>query len=194
MNIVNVGYDSANYYVIEQNGARMLIDVGWPGTLQKLLANLKRKSLSLGDLSCLLVTHYHPDHAGLVQELKDLGLKHLLLEEQIPAIAQLKNYMKPTSGYVEILVQGSILIKIAESRAWLNKIGVKGEIVHTPGHSFDSVSLVVDEGAAFTGDLLPTSLATEEQAEIIQASWNRLKSLDVHTIYPGHGPVRPIMV
>ena len=35
MNIVNVGYDSTNYYVLGLNATRLLIDVGWPGTLPK---------------------------------------------------------------------------------------------------------------------------------------------------------------
>lgn len=59
MNIVNVGYDATNYYVLEQNRARLLIDVGWPGTLPKLRATLKRKGLTLADLHGLFVTHYH---------------------------------------------------------------------------------------------------------------------------------------
>jgi glyoxylase-like metal-dependent hydrolase (beta-lactamase superfamily II) len=193
MNIVNVGYDSANYYVVEQNGTRLLIDVGWPGTLPELLASLKRKSISLGDLSYLCVTHYHPDHAGLVQELKDKGLKHIVLEQQLAAIPQLKNYMKPTSGYVDILVHDSIVLTAAQSRAWLKSIGLQGEMVNTPGHSHDSISIVLDEGIAFTGDLLPPALANEGQAELIQQSWNRLRHLNVRTIYPGHGPARPML-
>ena len=192
MNIINVGYDSTNYYVLEQNGVRLLVDVGWPGTLAKLQASLKHKSLSIGEISWLWVTHYHPDHAGLVQEFKDLGVKHLLLHEQLPAVTQLKNYMKPTSSYVEIRVQGSLVLATAESRTWLKKLGLAGEMIPTPGHSYDSISLVLDEGIAFTGDLLPPALATEEHAAEIKASWDRLGSLHARTIYPGHGPVRPI--
>ena len=87
MNIINVGYDSTNYYVLEQNGVRLLVDVGWPGTLAKLQASLKHKSLSIGEISWLWVTHYHPDHAGLVQELKAAGARLILLDRQRAAIA-----------------------------------------------------------------------------------------------------------
>ncbi len=55
-----------------------------------------------------------------------------------------------------------------------NELGVDGEIVPTSGHSDDSVSLVLDCGVAFTGDLTPLSLATEEQAPAIVESWRRL--------------------
>src|SRR5574341_1981075 len=149
MNIVNVGYDSTNYYVVEQNRKRLLIDVGWPGSLPKLRASLKRKGIALEDLGFLCVTHYHPDHAGLVQELKDQGVKHIVLEQQLPAIPRLKTYLKPDSGYVDIRIQDSLHLVTGESRAWLGSIGLSGEMVSTPGHSDDSISLVLDEGMAF---------------------------------------------
>ena len=68
--IINVGYASTNYYVLGSSTTRLLIDVGWPGTLPRLRANLRRTGIPLQDIGYLLVTHYHPDHAGLAQELK----------------------------------------------------------------------------------------------------------------------------
>lgn len=192
MNIVNVGYDSTNYYVVEQNGHRLLIDVGMPGTLPKLLAALKRKSLALADLHDVCVTHFHPDHAGILQELKNRGLRHIVLEEQLVGAAQLKTYVKPGSGYVDITLQDSLHLAAGQSRAWMESIGLHGEIVHTPGHSDDSVSIILDEGIAFTGDLTPPSMAGEDAAATIRRSWDLLRAHHVRTIYPGHGPARPM--
>ncbi len=188
MNIVNVGYDSTNYYVLEQNRIRLLIDVGWPGTLPKLRGSLKRLGLTLKDLHYLLITHYHPDHAGLVQEVKDAGVKHVIFEQQVAAVALLKSYMKPNSGYVEIRIHDSIRLTTMASRGWLASLDFAGEVVSTPGHSADSISLVLDEGLAFTGDLHPPDMGGPELAE----SWARLRSLQVRTVYPGHGPLRSI--
>jgi hypothetical protein len=42
--------------------------------------------------------------------------------------------------------------------------GVSGEIIYTPGHSDDSVTLILDEGMAFTGDL-PYPMATTREAQ-----------------------------
>ena len=84
MNILNVGYASTNYYLIGQNTTRLLIDVGWPGTLPKLLNIFKRKRVPLQDVKYLLVTHYHPDHAGLAQEVKSIGLQLVVVENQQP--------------------------------------------------------------------------------------------------------------
>jgi glyoxylase-like metal-dependent hydrolase (beta-lactamase superfamily II) len=85
MNIVNVGYDSTNYYLLGASTKRLLIDVGWPGTLPRLLAMLKRKGITFQEIGYLLITHYHPDHAGLAQEVKAKGARLIVLEQQLAA-------------------------------------------------------------------------------------------------------------
>jgi ribonuclease/clavin/mitogillin len=192
MNIVNVGYDSTNYYVLGANTQRLLIDVGWPGTLPRLLAMLKRKDIPLQDIGYLLITHYHPDHAGLAQEVKASGVRLIVLEQQIAAIPILKSYMKPVNPYVDITLHDSLQLTTGESRTFLKRIGIAGEIVWTPGHSDDSVTLVLDEGAAFTGDLPPPGFVAENASAIVQQSWDALRALHARMIYPGHGPVRPM--
>src|SRR5512135_817279 len=138
MNILNVGYDSANYYLLSDGARRLLIDVGWPGTLPKLLAALKRKGVALNEVSALLVTHYHPDHAGLAQELKDRGVQLVVLETQRAAIPELRRYIKPNYPYREISLNGNVDLTLAESRDWLRRVGISGEIISTPGHSAES--------------------------------------------------------
>lgn len=46
VDIVNVGYDSTNYFVLSsKTGESLLIDCGWPGTVGKLKAQVSRKGL-----------------------------------------------------------------------------------------------------------------------------------------------------
>ena len=189
LNIVNVGYDSTNYYVIETSKTKLLIDVGWPGTLPKLLHVLKRKGIPLSDITHLLVTHYHPDHAGLVQEVKQKGIKLIVLENQAAAIPALKQYIKPKYNYVDITLDDNIHVHTTESRLFLCRIGIDGEIIITPGHSDDSITLILDNGVAFTGDLPPAFIA-EDPAHPIQQSWEHIRTYNVDVIYPGHGPVQ----
>ncbi len=73
---------------------------------------------------------------------------------------------------------------LVESRALLKRLGIDGEIVATPGHSDDSVSLVLDSGEAFTGDLTHPSMADEAAT----ASWAKLRAMGAKAVYPGHGP------
>ena len=74
-------------------------------------------------------------------------------------------------------------------RTFLEAIGIRGEIISTPGHSDYSVTLILDEGAAFTGDLTPPILILEP-TDLAYRSWEMIRAKDVTTVYPGHGPAQ----
>ena len=190
--IVNVGYRSTNYWVVSAGASRVLIDLGYPGTLGIMRSNLDRMGVPLRELRYGLATRCHLDHAGLAQELKQLGVPLLVIDRQVAAIPLLKRHMKPQDRNVDITTHDNITISCARSRETLRAIGLHGEIVHTPGHSDDSVSLLLDDGAVFTGDLTPLSLAGDDPGGVITASWRRLLHLGAKTIYPGHGPIARI--
>lgn len=190
MNIVNVGYDSTNYYVVDIKNGKLLVDCGWPGTLPKLLAELKRKGIAFSEIKYLLVTHFHPDHAGLTEELKNLGVKLILLESQPAYIAPLTELFKTKKfPYVEIKQNDNLELKFDESRSFLAKLGIQGEIISTPGHSDDSVTLVLDEGFAFTGDLHPLFMVPDED-QVTRESWNKIYKHRITRIFPAHGSAR----
>lgn len=187
MNIVNVGYDSTNYYLLDPKGGKLLIDCGWPGTLPKLMAQLRRKGISISEIKYLLVTHFHPDHAGIAQELKNLGVKLVLLESQVSFIAPFAGVFKGKNlPYVEITQERNLTLKFEDSRKFLAGIGMIGEIIPTPGHSDDSVSLILDEGFAFIGDLHPLFMA-EEEDYVTRESWDRIYKHKITRIFPAHG-------
>jgi glyoxylase-like metal-dependent hydrolase (beta-lactamase superfamily II) len=119
-------------------------------------------------------------------------MRLIVTEEQVGAIAPMKQVMKATDRYTEIALDDNTVISCAGSRSFLAAIGFAGEIVHTPGHSDDSVSLVLDTGAAFTGDLTHPALVTEETADTVARSWQKLRDLGARTVYAGHGPVRAL--
>ena len=192
LTVVNAGYRSTNYWVVSAGAARLLVDLGYPGTMGIMRASLKRLGVALQDIRYGLATHYHIDHAGLAQELKQAGVPLLVLEMQVSAIPHMRRWTKPQDRYVEIALHDNVTIPQAESRRLLARIGIGGEIVATPGHSDDSVSLLLDDGSAFTGDLTPLAYAGPDDAAIVAASWRRLHDLGATRIYPGHGPVRPM--
>ncbi len=186
MNIINVGYASTNYYAIDIKNGKLLVDCGWPGTLPQFLKVLQRKDIPLNEMKYLLVTHFHPDHAGLVQELKNRGLKFILPDCQAPFVGSLADYFKGKPlPYVEIKQDDNITLKLEESRSFLTRLGLSGEILHTPGHSDDSVTLILDEGYAFTGDLHPALMNIDDTNT--RASWDKIGQFKISRILPGHG-------
>jgi endoribonuclease LACTB2 len=187
MNIINVGYQSTNYYLIDIKGGKLLVDCGWPGTLPQFSAELKRKGVSIQDIKYLLVTHFHPDHAGMTQELKNLGIKHILLDVQVEHVSQMTEFFKTKNyPYVQISTNDSINLNVGESRKFLAGIGLQGEIIHTQGHSDDSVTLILDEGFAFTGDLYPAFMLPDDDT-VSRASWDKIYQYKITRIFPGHG-------
>lgn len=190
--IVNVGYRSTNYWVVSAGTSRMLIDLGYPDTMGTMRARLRRMGIPLEEIRYGLATHYHIDHAGLAQEFKLSGVPLLVMETQVAAIPLMKRWTKPQDRYLDITLDDNVTISFDQSRSLLERIGIAGEIVPTPGHSDDSVSLLLDDGSAFTGDLTPLSMTGQVKAGTVAASWRLLRDRGASRIHPGHGPVRPI--
>jgi ribonuclease/clavin/mitogillin len=188
--IINVGYRSTNYWVVSSTRSRLLVDIGWPGMMGAMRASLRRMRVPFDEIRYALATHYHIDHAGLAQEFKNAGVALLVLESQIAAIPLMKNHTKPQDHFVDITLNDCVTISFADSRAILAKIGIAGQILATPGHSNDSVSLLLDDGSVFTGDLPPVALAQDVPA--VAQSWQLLREHGATRIFPGHGPTRPM--
>jgi glyoxylase-like metal-dependent hydrolase (beta-lactamase superfamily II) len=190
--IVNVGYRSTNFWVVSAGRSRLLVDLGWPGMFSTLAMHLDRMGIPIREITHGLATHYHMDHAGAAQDLKAQGMRLIVTPEQEPFIGKMKDFMKPTDRYTEITTFDNVRVACAESRAFLKSLGINGEILHTPGHSDDSVSLVLETGACFTGDLTHPMFATEETAGQVAASWQLLREHGATTVHAGHGPVRAL--
>ena len=185
--IVNVGYRSTNFWVVSAGRNRLLVDLGWPGKAAALFANLERMGVPLSEIRYGLATHYHIDHAGAAQDLKNKGVPLLVMQEQVDAIPLMKQFIKPADNHTEIRTHDNVVIPTGESREFLKRVGIEGEILHTPGHSDDSVTLVLDIGCAFTGDLTMESMVATEDPAVVARSWQLLRDRQVSTIYPGHG-------
>ena len=100
----------------------------------------------------------------------------------------MKQWTKPHDNYVEITPKGNLVIFFAQSRQLLADIGLTGEILPTPGHSDHCVSLLLDDGSVFTGDLPPEQFAFDNPVAL--ASWQQLRERGAARVYPAHGPIR----
>ena len=188
--IVNIGYRSTNYWVISAGRSRLLVDLGWPQTMGLMRASLRRMDVPLAEVRYAFATHYHIDHAGLAEEFKQAGVPLLVAETQLDGIRGLNQWAcaRPKEEFIAITQHGNVVVGIAESRGVLAGIGIAGELLSTPGHSPDSVSLLLDDGCAFTGDLGPP--LSDDPADLTLHSWRLLQERGMTRVHPGHGPVR----
>ncbi|MCI9419628.1 MAG: hypothetical protein HFG32_06405 [Eubacterium sp.] len=80
-------------------------------------------------------------------------------------------------NYKPIEMNNSTIIRCEESRNFLLNIGINGEIVVTPSHSEDSVSLIMNNGECFVGDLEPIEyIDGYEHNGNLQNDWDLIMS------------------
>jgi glyoxylase-like metal-dependent hydrolase (beta-lactamase superfamily II) len=93
--------------------------------------------------------------------------------------------------YVPIRQTDNLHLAFSESKDFLQAAGICGEILLTPGHTDDGISLLLRSGAAFTGDLMAEELLTAADDSSRQ-SWATLQAKGARLIYPGHGNPYPV--
>lgn len=185
MKILNVGYRSVNCYLIVTEKAKLLIDVGWPGGMAELKSSMAREGYAVKDVTHVLVTHYHIDHGAIAQEMKTKGAKLIVMENQKAHLNDQKRFIKPPQVYHEITTCDNLDLAFKDSSAFLKTLGIDGEIIPTPGHGPDHVTLVLAVGIAFTGDLPPENASPPDSDAY--RDWQRMHSMGVKRLYPAHG-------
>ncbi len=155
--ITKLKYGNTNTFFIRGSRANLLIDTDYAGTLYAFYKEIKRNSIRVKDITYILATHFHPDHIGIVSELTKQGAKLLLIDTQMEFVHFSDGIFKKDLRleYTPIDESKAEIIKCGESRSFLHNIGIDGEIISTPSHSQDSVSLILDNGTCIVGDLEP---------------------------------------
>jgi glyoxylase-like metal-dependent hydrolase (beta-lactamase superfamily II) len=78
----------------------------------------------------------------------------------------------------------------------LEGFGLNGKVFHTPGHTNGCVSLVLEDGRAFTGDLVTGKTVTNDKPSLgsfadslhdTYRSWIKILQSGAKIFYPAHG-------
>jgi glyoxylase-like metal-dependent hydrolase (beta-lactamase superfamily II) len=92
---VTIRCSGTNLYLIDCLKGKLLIDSGWPHCLPTLKAQVKTFELKLTDIRYVMMTHAHPDHAGLMQTLKRLcGAQLVIHKKQVPFLLELNAFFE----------------------------------------------------------------------------------------------------
>jgi glyoxylase-like metal-dependent hydrolase (beta-lactamase superfamily II) len=171
--------DGTNTWVLRAPGEErcVVVDPG-PGDEDHL-----RAVAASGRVQVVLLTHGHPDHSEGVRRLRELT--------GAPVRA-----VDPAHRYgPEGLAEGDVVAAA----------GVEVRVMATPGHTADSVSLVVsgpdadgrgEQGGVLTGDTIlgrGTTVVAHPDGRLRDylASLRRLRELGPLAVLPGHGPELP---
>ena len=182
-------YGNTNTYFIKGKDGSLLIDTDYADTLSGFFKAIKAADIPFRDISYVIATHYHPDHMGIIGDLQRRGVKLVIVDVQ-------QDFVHFSDGifardkhlrYTPVDEKNAVRISCAKSRGFLEDIGISGEIVHTSSHSKDSISVVLDDGDCFVGDLEPIEyLSAYSENPDLQRDWDLLMSYDPKHIYYSH--------
>ena len=203
-------------YLLECSGGYLLIDTAYHNSYKRFRKAIDALGVELNQIRYLLLTHHHDDHAGFAARLvEETGCTPIFHQEAFPALSQGKSEetMKPVNRCVGTVfsvfqvihrefsyprlaaAENGILIS-GDNHDLLNSIEIDGKILHTPGHTRDSISVVLSDGNAFVGDAAMNFLnfcrinyrpIFIEGIDSVFASWRKLIDHGAKWIYPAHG-------
>jgi glyoxylase-like metal-dependent hydrolase (beta-lactamase superfamily II) len=187
----------------------VIVDTGYPGYSEQILDHLRKNSIAPSDVSLIIITHGHIDHYGSADELRKLtGTPVAMHRADAEYIREGTHYIgMPTCFSARIFK--ALFIKtdpmqtksleadiVFETDIDLKDFGVVGRIIHTPGHTAGSVSVILAGGTAIIGDLMmggiirrgtPHSPLFANNLSQLKESIRRVLALSPKIIHPSHG-------
>lgn len=202
-------------FALQCNEGYLLIDVPYPGNYESLCGCLEDAGIAVADIKYLLLTHHHDDHVGCVNELvRDTGatiivheraVTHLAAGRSDPADRPINRCIGALVGiyslfhefvFPPVVLSSTDLIITGDDNSLLAGIGINGKIIHTPGHTHDSLSVILSDGSAIVGDAAMNFMEfcrTRHRPIYVQnlqqtyESWEKLREHGAQVIYPSHG-------
>ncbi len=204
--IIRVLAGRSNVFLVSGNAIRILIDTS--PSWQWLRLSKRLESLNIKHIDYLILTHTHFDHAGNASRIRDHYKARVVVHRAEAALLETgsQNIPDGTSSFTRFMVRqvpGWVSEKlriepcpvdlIVEERLDLNPKGLDALIIHTPGHSKGSVSIVIDNEIALVGDAMvgraPVSVFppfAEDGREVLR-SWRLLLDTGCRLFLPSHG-------
>jgi len=212
---INLGIDSC--YLIRGKTV-VMIDGGVPNKLRAFKNKLSKLHIHPEEIKLIVLTHSHIDHAGSARSIRDLtGAKiaihekeRMFLEEGGMVIPKGVNlWGKITQPVISTFFKRMSFPKveadivITGNEFLLSEYGIDGKIIHTPGHTPGSISLLLNTGEAFVGCMAhngfpfrrkPGLPIYAENISDLKESWKRLIDMGAKTVFPGHGKPFPVEI
>jgi glyoxylase-like metal-dependent hydrolase (beta-lactamase superfamily II) len=153
--------DAIAAYLIPYSGGAVLVETGSGSTINELTNNLYQHGLKPKDVTHVLLTHIHLDHAGAAGWLAKQGAQifvHPVGEHHMKYPEKLISSAKRIYGDKMDLLWGEFLPVPAEK---LTSVGDRDQIkvgnlvftaIHTPGHAEHHISWLLED-TCFTGDV-----------------------------------------
>lgn len=185
-----VGPLACNCYIVGEETTRQAIVIDPGGDADELASEIAQQGLTI---TAIVATHAHFDHIIAAERLCALtGAPFMLHDDDRPLLDWMQESGRLFLG-VELPPPPEVDTSVTEGER-ISAGGFELEVVHTPGHSPGSISLI-NPDAVFSGDTLfassigRTDLPGGDTQALLDAVRSKLFTLDGDlAVYPGHGP------
>ncbi|MDZ7740160.1 MAG: MBL fold metallo-hydrolase [Bacteroidales bacterium] len=197
----------ANVYLVRNEGRQFLVDTSTKLFYSTLRKRLDKFSFGSGESDCLVLTHTHYDHCQNAAAVKEETACRIIVSKEAKKLIS-DGFTDPPEG---TMLLTRLLIDLAKKRGnkdfhyrpfkaddtvtkeyhLFDNDNIK--IIPTPGHSADSMSIILDNEIALVGDamfgIFMRSIYPpfcDDTAEMLK-SWDKLIDSGCTLFLPGHG-------
>lgn len=221
INFMQLTPGKTNCYLLPANEGYLLIDTGYEADYENFLQELAEEGVEISEINYLLLTHHHDDHAGFVNQLlADCELQIIaqqaaaelletgendktrgggIVNRRMYCIFKLGQWLVPNLfglTFDPVSLRDKDILVSGDSQNVLEEIGIDGEILYTPGHTVDSISVLLADGSIFCGDAaanFPGVVGAKYCPPFITdinqlyESWKTIIDSKAEVVYPAHG-------
>jgi len=206
--IIKLSPGKCNSYLIQAEKGFIMVDAGISAKIDKVFGILKDKINHVSDIKLIIITHVHHDHVGSLKQLKErTGAQVLVHKSEVELLQKgVTKFPKGTNKFSTII--STLVNKIFSSMGKfepvkpdititkeydLSSFGIDGKIIHTPGHTVGSISVILREGECLVGDTMfnisPWTVFPifANDTDKLKQSWKKINQYRCKSFYPGHG-------
>jgi glyoxylase-like metal-dependent hydrolase (beta-lactamase superfamily II) len=214
--VFRLGTAWANFHLVTEGREAILVDAGYPGYVGVLDRGLAALGRRLSDVTAVIVTHHHVDHAGTAEYVRAAGAA-VYVHEGDAAIVRGQRPSHPPSGFYAQAWRLTMLryllhtaraggagykpvsdLRVLQGDAVLDE-PARPHVVATPGHTGGHICVALPErGVLLAGDAMvnfdyasgargPNLHRFNEDRNSALRSLGRLDALAADTVLFGHG-------
>jgi hydroxyacylglutathione hydrolase len=202
-----IGLGGVNCYLVTAGDGFVLIDTGTPEKRAHLDRELENAGCPPEKLRLIVLTHGDYDHAGNAAYLREKHGAKIAIHREDSGRVECADWswnLKPKPDRFALLFRVvSFFIRpgkfdvfepdvLVEDGQSLTDYGLDATVLHLPGHTRGSIGILTSGNDLFCGDLMnsmgrPGLHFFIDDMAAARASLERLRTLGVGTVYPGHG-------
>jgi len=200
---------SVNCYLVRTDDGFILIDTGRTNKRGAIEKELESAGCQPGNLTVIVLTHGDFDHCGNAAYLRrKFGTKIAMHKDDSGMVERGDMLWNRNKQNILIRIIFKLFFRLSKSDRFkpdlyidegydFSGYGFDAKVLDIPGHSKGSIGILTASGDLFCGDLLanvdkPEIWSIIDDPVAAHASVEKLKRLQINTVYPGHGQSFPM--